>query len=118
MLPLGETAILYDTVPRQGRERGIAIHIASGGAVTPIEPPPLIALPRTAWRLPRVTRAEAGEARVARTLTDSPFYARSVLETRLLGQSAEAIHESVDLGRFAAPWTQLMLPFRMPRALW
>ena len=113
----GETAILYDTFPRAGGDRGIAIHIARDGAVTPIASPPLVSLPRTRWRLPRFTRAEDGAARVARTLTDAPFYARSVLETRLLGGRAEAIHESVDLGRFAAPWTQLMLPFRMPRAL-
>ncbi len=114
----GETAILYDTFPRQGAERGIAIHIARDGHVAPIAPPPpLVPLPRTLWRLPRFTRAEGGEARVIRTLTDAPFYARSVLATQLLGQTAEAIHESVDLARFAAPWTQLMLPFRMPRAL-
>jgi carotenoid 1,2-hydratase len=115
-LPGGDAAILYDTFPHIGAERSIAIHIARSGAVTPIAPPPLVALPRTAWRLPRFTRAEASAATVARTLTDAPFYARSVLWTQLLGHRAEAIHESVDLGRFAAPWTQLMLPFRMPRA--
>ena len=114
----GETAILYDTFPRTGGERGIAIHIARSGTVAPIAPPPLVALPRTRWRLPRFTRADDAASRVTRTLTDAPFYARSVLETRLLGSHAEAIHESVDLSRFAAPWTQLMLPFRMPRALW
>ncbi len=113
-----ETAILYDTFPRAGAERGIAIHIARNGVVTPIASPPLVSLPRTKWRLPRFTRAEDGAAQVARTLTDAPFYARSVLQTRLLGDRAEAIHESVDLARFAAPWTQFMLPFRMPRALW
>jgi carotenoid 1,2-hydratase len=112
-----ETAILYDTSPRHGSARGIAIRIGRDGAVTPIASPPLVALPRTGWRLPRFTRADSGEAAVARTLTDAPFYARSVLETRLLGHRAEAVHESVDLQRFAAPWTQLMLPFRMPRAL-
>ncbi len=115
----GETAILYDTFPRHGAERGIAIHVDQAGHVSPFEPPPLLALAKTAWRLPRFTRAELGseavEAHILRTLTDAPFYARSVLHTRLLGQRAEAIHESVDLGRFAAPWTQFMLPFRMPR---
>jgi carotenoid 1,2-hydratase len=116
-LPGGEAALLYDTFPRIGAARSIAIHIARQGAVTPIVPPPLVALPRTAWRLPRFTRAEGGAAHVTRTLTDAPFYARSVLQTQLLGHPTEAMHESVDLGRFAAPWTQAMLPFRMPRAL-
>jgi carotenoid 1,2-hydratase len=117
VLACGETAIFYDTVPRAGSERGIAIHVGRDGAITPIAPPPLVILPRTGWLLPRFTRAEDGAAQVTRTLTDAPFYARSLLQTRLLGRPAEAMHESVDLGRFAAPWTQLMLPFRMPRAL-
>lgn len=112
-----ETAILYDTVPRMGGTRGIAIHVARDGVVSPIPPPPIVPLPRTGWRLPRFTRAEDREAEVTRTLTDAPFYARSVLRTRLLGRPAQAVHESVDLGRFTSPWTQMMLPFRMPRAL-
>lgn len=113
----GDTAILYDTFPKSGAERGIAIHVGRDGTVSPIAAPPLVTLPRTGWRLPRFTRADGGDARVSRTLTDAPFYARSVLQTQLMGAPADAIHESVDLGRFAAPWTQLMLPFRMPRAL-
>jgi carotenoid 1,2-hydratase len=116
-LPIGETAILYDTYPRAGTERGISIHIARDGVVSLITAPPIVTLPRTGWRLPRFTRAEDGTAQVKRTLTDAPFYARSVLETRLRGGPAEAIHESVDLDRFTSPWTQLMLPFRMPHAL-
>jgi len=50
-----------------------------------------------------------------KTLTDSPFYARSVIETRLLGQTLTAVHESLDMARFTAPWVQAMLPFRVPR---
>ena len=112
----GETAILYDTEPRVGGARGIAIRVAGSGVVTPFVPPGVVALPRSRWRLPRFTRAEGGDARVARGLVDAPFYARSVIGTRLLGEAVEAVHESVDLDRFRAPWTQAMLPFRMPRA--
>jgi carotenoid 1,2-hydratase len=53
---------------------------------------------------------------VRRTLEDTPFYARSVLQTRLLGQDAIAVHESLSLDRFRNPIVQAMLPFRMPRA--
>lgn len=53
-----------------------------------------------------------------RTLTDAPFYARSVIGTHLLGEPVTAIHESLSLTRFASPWVQAMLPFRMPRQLW
>jgi carotenoid 1,2-hydratase len=56
-------------------------------------------------------------ARIVRTLEDAPFYSRSLLDTRLLGSSAPAIHESLDLDRFRARWVQCLLPFRMPRSL-
>ena len=111
----GETAILYDTEPRVGPARGIAIRVGAGGGVARFEAPGVVALPRSRWGVARFTRAEEGDARVARGLVDAPFYARSVIGTRLLGEDVEAVHESVDLDRFRAPWTQAMLPFRMPR---
>ncbi len=78
----------------------------------------LAELPRTAWRLRRPTRADAGTApRVMETLQDAPFYARSVIATGLLGQPVVAVHESLDLDRFAALPVQMMLPFRVPRSV-
>jgi carotenoid 1,2-hydratase len=52
---------------------------------------------------------------VAETLVDAPFYARSVLNTRIAGQPVTAMHESLSLDRFSAGWVQALLPFRMPR---
>jgi carotenoid 1,2-hydratase len=49
-------------------------------------------------------------------LEDAPFYTRSVLQTRVLGEDAVAVHESVSLERFVTPWVQFMLPFKAPRA--
>ena len=49
------------------------------------------------------------------TLEDAPFYARSVIATRLRGEDVTAVHESLSLDRFRAPWVQAMLPFRIPR---
>jgi carotenoid 1,2-hydratase len=70
------------------------------------------------WRVARVARAEAGyPAAVLRTLEDAPFYARSLISTRLLGHSVTAMHESLSLDRFRADWVRLLLPFRMPRTL-
>ena len=74
--------------------------------------PPRTPLPRTMWRLHRTTR---GEARVAKTLEDTPFYARAVLAQRLFGEDVVGVHESLSLDRFKAPIVQAMLPFRMPR---
>jgi carotenoid 1,2-hydratase len=76
-----------------------------------------VELDTTGWRVGRRTRADAGAAaRVIATFEDGPFYARSLLETRLYGETAQAIHESLSLDRFRAPWVQCLLPFRMPRA--
>ena len=113
-----DTAILYEVFGCDGSSRNVALRIDPAGAVEPFAAPAAFALPRTRWGVQRGTRTEAaGSSGVLRTLEDAPFYARSVIRTRLLGESAEAMHESLDLRRFAAPWVQAMLPFRIPRAL-
>ena len=113
-----ETAILYDAVTRDGEASDIALRIARDGTVRRFPAPPERALPRSRWRLRRATRVDAGhDATVLRTLVDAPFYARSVLRTTLLGERAEAMHESLDCARFARPAVQAMLAFRIPRAL-
>jgi carotenoid 1,2-hydratase len=58
-----------------------------------------------------------GDVTVLQSLEDTPFYSRSLLRTHLLGGSATAVHESLDLVRFAHPLVQLMVPFRMRRRL-
>lgn len=116
--PLTDGAsILYDVVRRDGSTQGIAIRIGRDGSVTPYDAPARVALPGTRWwRISRETRCEPGhKAEVAQTLLDAPFYARSVVKTRLLGQTVTAMHESLDLDRFRQPWVQALLPFRVPR---
>jgi carotenoid 1,2-hydratase len=109
------TAILYDVTPRDGAATSLALHIDRAGGIRHFASPPVIALPRTGWRLARETRAEDGRADVRQTLEDTPFYARSVLRSRLLGQDVTAMHESLSLERFQKGIVQAMLPFRMPR---
>ena len=110
-------AVLYDVTRRDGSDLSLALLMERHGAVVPFAPPPPAALPPTGWRVRRGTRADTGfTPRVQRTLEDTPFYARSVLQTRLLGQDATAMHESLSLDRFRSPIVQMMLPFRMPRA--
>ena len=110
------TAVLYDLVDRQGESCSLAIRFDPATGVTDFEPPQPAELKRTFWGMNRSTRSETGTAaRVVETLEDSPFYSRSVIETQLMGQRVTAIHESLDLDRFARPVVQAMLPFRMPR---
>jgi carotenoid 1,2-hydratase len=111
------TAILYEVTPRSGTGVCLSLHIDRAGQVLTFPAPPSITLPRTGWRVPRATRADTGQATVKQTLEDTPFYARSVLASHLLGQPVTALHESLSLDRFRLPIVQAMLPFRMPRAL-
>lgn len=110
----GRTLVVYDVRPKGGGERLIAARFAADGNTTPFEPPPRHALPVTGWRIQRQSRGEV-QSSVARTLEDTPFYARSVLRAQLLGEPVDAMHETLDVRRFAAPWVQALLPFRMPR---
>ena len=110
------TAVLYDVNTTDGGSQSVALRYHRNGGCELIEPPPLAQLPKTLWRVERETRADAGHTpSVLKTLTDAPFYSRSVLRTQVLGQSAMAVHESLSMARFRAPWVQVMLPFRMPR---
>jgi carotenoid 1,2-hydratase len=78
--------------------------------------PPLAALPSTRWKVARATPCDAGaRPRALATLEDAPFYARSVVETTIEGESMQAMHESLALDRFQAAWVRALLPFRMPR---
>jgi carotenoid 1,2-hydratase len=116
MLADGSTAVVYDVRLRGGRERVIAERFAPDGTVSPFEPPPRQALPRTLWRLDRTMRTEPGvPARVEHTLEDTPFYVRSVLRSGLLGEEVTAMHETLAIPRLVSPVVQRMLPFRMPR---
>ncbi len=112
----GSTVVVYDVRQSQGRaDRVIATRFWPDGRQAPVEPPPRQALPASRWRVPRTVRSESGETRVLRTLEDTPFYARSVVQARLCGEPVVAMHETLSATRFASPWVQLMLPFRMPR---
>ncbi|WP_293867371.1 carotenoid 1,2-hydratase [uncultured Alsobacter sp.] len=110
------SAVLYDTVEASGARRSIAIAYDRTGQDRDFEPPPRVPLPGTLWQVPRETQCErGGTARIRRTLEDTPFYARSEIQTRLLGQDTVAVHESLAAGRVDTTIVRMMLPWRMPR---
>ncbi len=111
----GGTAVLYDVVRRDGPLR-LAMRYDDAGGVADVPAPPAVTLPRTAWRIPRRIGCDTGRTpTVTKTLEDTPFYSRSVVAADILGGPVAAMHESLLLDRFRAPWVQAMLPFRMPR---
>jgi carotenoid 1,2-hydratase len=112
----GGTGVVYDVQPKQGSERVIACRFKPSGEAEAFEPPPRQLLPRTGWRIERRMRSDAGILpRVTQSLEDTPFYARSVLESGLLGERVTSVHETLNLPRLTSPVVQAMLPWRMPR---
>ncbi|MEQ9609316.1 MAG: carotenoid 1,2-hydratase [Kiloniellaceae bacterium] len=112
----GGAALLYDRTLRNGDGASFALRVGIDGQIEPLPLPRTKPLPATGWRVARHTRVDRGfGAEVARTLEDTPFYARSILRTHLFGEPVTALHESLDLDRFRHPLVQMMLPFRMPR---
>ncbi len=109
------SAILYDTLQTDGDSVQLAIAHARDGHIGTIETPDFVPLPPTGWRIARQTRSEDAASTTARTLEDTPFYARSAITARLNGERVKGMHESLSLTRFASPLVQAMLPFRMPR---
>ncbi len=107
-------ALLYEPTARDGSSRVVAVRYGANGRHEQFDAPAEVGLPRTLWGIDRATRSQ-GEARVVQTLLDTPFYARSVVETQLLGATGAGVHESLDLERFSSRWVKLLLPWRMPR---
>lgn len=111
-----EAVVHYDVHRRDEARHRLALRFRTDGRVEPLEPPPQVELRRTLWRVRRRVPCEAGHRpRVEQTLEDTPFYARSLVDTRLLGRPVRCMHESLLLDRFSAGWVRTLLPFRMPR---
>ena len=108
-------AILYDARRRDGSHVDLAMTFDPHGRMQAFDPPPAAELRRTGWRVGRTVRSEDA-AHLVRTLEDAPFYARSLVSAKLLGEPVILMHESLSLDRFRMPVVQAMLPFRMPRA--
>ena len=112
-----KAAILYDVVRAEGDHSAMGIEIAADGAVSLLDASEHCVMGRTpVWKMPRETRCDKGHAaHVAKTFEDAPFYSRSMIATRLLGEPVKAMHESISLDRFRKRWVQSLLRFRMPR---
>ena len=108
----GGSAILYEVIRPDG-PLTLAMRYDNAGGVEDYIPPSAMQLPQTRWRVPR--QISATSPFVTQTLEDTPFYARSVIRAEILGAPVTAMHESLAMSRFASPWVQAMLPFRMPR---
>jgi carotenoid 1,2-hydratase len=106
----------YDLVERSGERRSLALGFDRDGVGAP-SPRRSAHLPRTRWRIDREVVTESTlEPRARRTLEDTPFYARTLVDTHLAGQPVVAVHETLSLDRLDQRWVQSLLGFRMGRA--
>jgi carotenoid 1,2-hydratase len=113
-----DTLLFYDVERRSGERADLALRFGPNGDLQDIAAPPPAPLPSTFWRVPRTARGDLGDApRLSRTLEDTPFYARSMLEGRYAGQAAQIVHESLSVRRLRSPIVKAMLPFKMPRRI-
>ena len=108
-------AVAYDVVESSGEEHARGMVFGTPGT-TSLDRTWRAPLPSTFWRLARSVAADEGHAaRDIRSLTDSPFYARSLVRTRLLGRETVAVHETLSADRLRSSWVRFLLGFRMTR---
>lgn len=111
----GATCI-YDAALRDGTELNCAFHFDKDGGAHVIDAPPRTPFKRSLWQIRRETRADPGTTpRQVMAMLDAPFYARSVVKTRLNGEDVIGVHEALDLDRYASALVKPMLAFRVPR---
>ena len=111
-----ETAILYNTDPRDGPGRTLALRFDGDAQAEPFDPPAAhVMAPTPVWRIARRTRSEEASPRAVRSFEDTPFYSRSLIAHRLFGAERLAMHEAFCGDRLRSPVVKALLPFRMPR---
>jgi carotenoid 1,2-hydratase len=109
-------ALAYHTAPRRGPPLALVRRYDRQGRASGVDNTELARVARTGWRLEREVAVDRGVTpRAAQTLEDTPFYARSLIDTVLGGERGLAMHETLDAERFARRWVQLLLPFRTRR---
>lgn len=115
LLKNGSTAVVYDVREKSGREHILALQFNQDGSVTNFEIGGRQALPKTKWQIQRHIRSDEMNPTVIKDFEDTPFYSRSVLQSKWLGEEVSCMHETLNVPRFSSIIVQMMLPWRMPR---
>lgn len=113
----GITSLSYTADLRSGEQTSHALRFHPDGRLeTATHPPPTDLGATRIFGIRRRTHAlDTSPMTLGATLEDTPFYSRSTLSTRIDGQWASGVHESLDADRLRKTLVKLMLPFRMPR---
>ena len=115
----GSTAVIYDVRQKNGNERVIASKFNTDGTVESFVAPERVLLRKTGWGIQRNMRSEnqgdKPKISLLGTFEDTPFYARSMIKSYLLGEEVISMHETLNVKRLESNIVQFMLPWRMPR---
>ena len=112
----GSTAVIYDVRQKNGVEKVLATKFKLDGSTEDFLAPNRVELRKTGWRIQRNMRSESDhKVTVLNTLEDTPFYARSMIASKLLGEDVISMHETLNIKRLESNIVQFMLPWRMPR---
>ena len=116
----GSTAVIYDVLQTSGVRTLLSERFKPDGSWESFAPAPQREkLPATWWRIDRGMRSDNAAAvaptQIIETLEDTPFYARSLIKTLLLGEQVTAVHETLQPQRLNSLPVRMMLPWRMPR---
>lgn len=114
LMPDGSTCVIYDCQFIKGEDHLLALRFMKNGSVESFQAPIRQKFSNTAWGLHRRLRSDR-DVRVIQQLEDTPFYQRSLLEHRLLGEDCVCFHETLNAVRYDSAWVQKLLPWRMPR---
>lgn len=111
------TSVVYEAERRRGGSVALGRRYGADGHHAALPHTGTAALSTGTWGVRRPVPADpAGAPRRVRTLEDTPFYTRSLVDLHLAGVPARAVHESLDLDRFDAGWVRFLLPYRIRRA--
>ncbi|MCR9255128.1 MAG: carotenoid 1,2-hydratase [Alphaproteobacteria bacterium] len=112
----GRASVVYDMVRRSGEDLSLGFEFGPDCGMRSFAPPPTRSMGKGLWRVDRWTQADPDiTPKVTARLEDAPFYARSLIETKILGEVTVAVHETLDCRRLEQAWVKCLLPFRMPR---
>ncbi|WP_254598088.1 carotenoid 1,2-hydratase [Polynucleobacter antarcticus] len=112
----GSTAVIYDVRQKNGLDRVITTKFNTNGTTEHFTAPERVPLKNTGWGIKRNLRSEQGAGvQLIKTLEDTPFYARSIIQSTLLNENVISMHETLNVKRLESGIVQWMLPWRMPR---
>ncbi|MEM9758597.1 MAG: carotenoid 1,2-hydratase [Pseudomonadota bacterium] len=112
----GDCVVRYEAQEHGRQPHRLALRFTPDGEMHSEPVAAAATLPQTQiWRMPRSMPVASDPHRLRRTLEDTPFYARSLIEAEIGDERGTGIHESLSMNRFTQRWVQTLLPFRMPR---